>query len=61
MLGRYLARGVAGDRDAAEARVWLDRALAQGHAEAAADIAALGPVPEPAPASAETDAAANAA
>ena len=34
MLGRYLARGLAGERDPAEARIWLERAVAQGLPEA---------------------------
>ena len=34
MLGRYLARGLAGERDPDRARVWLERALAQGLQEA---------------------------
>ena len=45
MLGRYLARGLAGERDFDRARVWLDRALAQGLQEARNDLAAL---PQPA-------------
>ena len=48
MLGRYLARGLAGDRNPAEARVWLERAVAQGLAEARNDLDAL-PAAEPAP------------
>jgi TPR repeat protein len=54
MLGRYLARALGGERDLAEAKIWLERALAQGLEEARADIAGL-PAPEnapPAPASA---------
>ena len=43
MLGRYLARGLAGERDAERARVWLERALAQGLQEARNDLAALPP------------------
>ena len=43
MLGRYLARGLAGERDFDRARVWLDRALAQGLQEARNDLAALPP------------------
>jgi len=30
MLARYLAGGVAGERNPAEARLWLERVLAQG-------------------------------
>ena len=41
LLWRYLASGAAGDRDVAEARLWLERALAQGVTEAAADLAEL--------------------
>ena len=41
MLGRYLARGLAGPRNPAEARVWLERAVAQGLTDAKADLAAL--------------------
>ena len=41
MLGRYLARGLAGERDFDRARVWLDRALAQGLQEARNDLAVL--------------------
>jgi TPR repeat protein len=43
MLGRYLARGLAGERDFERAREWLDRALAQGLQEARNDLAALPP------------------
>ncbi|HEY2132619.1 MAG TPA: hypothetical protein VGH36_06555, partial [Acetobacteraceae bacterium] len=53
MLGRYLARNVAGVHDPVEARLWLERALAQGLQEAQADLAAL-------PALAEMAAPANA-
>jgi TPR repeat protein len=41
MLGRYLAGGVAGERNRAEARLWLERALAQGMPEAEVDLAEL--------------------
>ena len=41
MLGRYLARGIAGERNPVEARLWLERAAAQGHAEAKAELTAL--------------------
>ena len=41
--GRYLARGLAGERDTDRARVWLERALAQGLQDARADLAALPP------------------
>ena len=43
MLGRYLARGLAGQTDLAEARTWLQRAKAQGMAQADAELARLGP------------------
>ena len=43
MFGRYLARGLAGERDFDRARVWLERALAQGLQEARNDLAALPP------------------
>ena len=45
MLGRYLARSVAGETDLAQARQWLERALTQGLEEVRPDLAAL---PEPA-------------
>jgi uncharacterized protein len=41
MLGRYLAAGAAGERSPTEARLWLERAVAQGVTEAQADLAAL--------------------
>jgi TPR repeat protein len=41
MLGRYLANGAAGHQDLSEARLWLERALAQGISEAASDLAKL--------------------
>jgi TPR repeat protein len=41
MLGRYLSRGLAGDHDPVEARLWLERAEAQGLAEAKLDLQAL--------------------
>ena len=53
MLGRYLARGLAGQTDVAQARVLLEHALKAGVAEAEKDLAALstpvaqsGPVPQ---------------
>jgi TPR repeat protein len=49
MLGRYLARGLAGDRDADQARTWLERAVAQGLQEARSDLAALPPPPHAEP------------
>jgi hypothetical protein len=45
MLGRYLARGLVDPANPDEARLWLDRALAQGLAEVRADLAAL-PAPK---------------
>ena len=45
MLGRFLLRNVAGDHNPAEARVWLERAVAQGLQDAKADLAALPPAP----------------
>jgi hypothetical protein len=41
MLGRYLARGLVGAPDLDEARVWMERALAQGLTEVRGDLAAL--------------------
>jgi uncharacterized protein len=41
MLGRYLASGVAGERMATEARVWLERAVAQGAQDAKSDLSEL--------------------
>jgi TPR repeat protein len=41
MYGRYLARGVAGEADPEGARVWLERARAQGVVEADDDLKAL--------------------
>ena len=41
MLGRYLAEGVAGEPNPAEARSWFEQAAAQGIEEAQADLAAL--------------------
>jgi TPR repeat protein len=48
MLGRYLARGLAGERDVERARRWLERALEQGLQEAHRDPAALPPPTVPA-------------
>jgi TPR repeat protein len=50
MLGRYLARGLAGERDFDRARLWLERALAQGLQEARNDLATLPAVAEAQPA-----------
>jgi TPR repeat protein len=41
MLGRYLARNLAGEHNLEEARGWTERAVAQGLQEAKADLAAL--------------------
>ena len=48
MLGRYLARNLAGEQNIEAARVWFERAVAQGLQDAKADLASL-----PAPANAE--------
>ena len=42
MLGRYLSGGLTGEPDRAEARLWLERAVAQGVPEAENDLAQLG-------------------
>jgi TPR repeat protein len=42
MLDGYLAKGAPGERNPLEARIWLERALRQGVAEAEADLAQLG-------------------
>jgi TPR repeat protein len=47
MLGRYLARNLAGEQNIEQARRWTERAVAQGLQEAKADLAALPPAPEP--------------
>jgi hypothetical protein len=63
MLGRYLARNLAGEQDIEAARHGTERAVAQGLQEAKADLAALPPAPDQnpehhgAPASEETAAA----
>ena len=41
MLGRYLARGLAGQKDLAQARAWLEKAASQGLDEANRDLASL--------------------
>lgn len=41
MLGRYLKRGLAGETNPVEARIWLERARAQGLEEASEDLARL--------------------
>jgi len=41
MLGRYLKRGLAGEVNPVEARIWLERAQAQGVDDAAAELAKL--------------------
>jgi TPR repeat protein len=38
MLGRYLLNGLAGDLNPAEGRMWLERAVAQGIADAEHDL-----------------------
>ena len=45
MLGRYLARNLAGEQNIEEARRWTERAVAQGLQDAKADLAALPPAP----------------
>jgi TPR repeat protein len=45
MLGRFLLRNVAGEHNPVEARVWLERAAAQGLQDARTDLAALPPAP----------------
>ena len=47
MLGRYLAAGAAGDRQPGEARLWLERAMAQGIDEVEQDLADLPETPDP--------------
>jgi TPR repeat protein len=61
MLGRYLARKLAGEQNFEEARRWTERAVAQGMQEAKADLAALPPLPAPDGASSAQDTAARAA
>jgi len=51
MLGRYLARGLVDEADPEAARVWLERAAAQGLTDARADLASL-PTPQAAAAAA---------
>jgi hypothetical protein len=46
MLGRYLARNLAGELNIAEARRWIERAIARGLEEAKTDLAALPPAPQ---------------
>ena len=43
MLGQYLAQGLAGPRDTIEARLWFERAIAQGIGEAQGELDALPP------------------
>jgi len=48
MLGRFLARGLGGEPDTTEARIWLERALKAGLAEVQPDLdklAAEAPAP----------------
>jgi TPR repeat protein len=42
MLARYLISGAAGEKSPTEARVWLERAVAQGVPEAESDLAEMG-------------------
>ena len=44
MLGRYLKSGVASEPNPAKAREWLERAVAQGVADAQQDLAELSPL-----------------
>jgi TPR repeat protein len=39
MLGRYLSRGLAGERNPMAGRLWLERAAAHGIQEAAEELA----------------------
>ena len=57
MLGRYLARALGGERNLEEARLWLEKAKAQGLRDAEADLAALPPPPAMPPAAAPGHAA----
>jgi len=41
MLGRFLMRGLAGERNDEEARAWLEKAKMQGMTEAEADLERL--------------------
>jgi TPR repeat protein len=41
MLGRFLMRGLGGEQDPAQAKLWLEKALAGGMAEANDDLAKL--------------------
>ena len=45
MLGRYLARGLAGETSPAEAKLWLQRARSQGISQADAELNRLGARP----------------
>jgi TPR repeat protein len=55
MLGRYLARNLAGEQNFDQARTWLERAVAQGLQDARADLAALPPPPNAEPSRAAGD------
>ena len=46
MLGRFLRNGVSGDPDPKAARIWLERAVAQGLQDAKPFLAALPPDPD---------------
>ncbi len=48
MLGRFLARGLGGEQDVREARLWLERAQAAGVTEARYDLDRLSDAAEPA-------------
>ena len=61
MLGRYLARNLAGELNIEEARRWTEKAVAQGLQDAKADLAALGPAPGAPSVSTPPDHAAQAA
>ncbi|CDX36385.1 hypothetical protein MPLSOD_270073 [Mesorhizobium sp. SOD10] len=43
LLGRYLSKGIAGEPNPRAARVWLERAVAQGVEEAAQELTVLEP------------------
>ena len=47
MLGRYLLAGDAGDMNSAEGRLWLERAAAQGVADAEAELESRNPAAQP--------------
>jgi hypothetical protein len=47
MVGRYLARGLAGETDVEQARQWSVRAVEAGVVEAQQDLAAMPRTPRP--------------